>query len=157
VKLTEVIPKRAIVPNIKAKDKKGALTELVQVVHRVQEAGKFSVSEIVEGILQREKLGSTGIGGGVAVPHAKLEGLKGVVGAFGRSAAGLDFNAVDGEAVHLIFLIIGPPDKNEEYLQSLQKVMMAIKRPNFLRFLRAAKTAKEIEEIFREAEEPAAV
>lgn len=157
MKLTDVISRKAIVPNIKAKDKKGALTELVQVMRKASETEKFSVSEIVEGILAREKLGSTGLGGGVAVPHAKLEGLKGVIGAFGRSATGLDFNAVDGEAVHLVFLIVAPPSKNEEYLQSLQKVMLAIKRPNFLRFLRAAKTVKEIEEIFREVEEAAPV
>ena len=93
----------------------------------------------------------------MGVPHAKLDGIKNVIGAFGRSSAGLDFNAVDGEKVHLVFLILSPPSKSEEYLQALQKVMMAIKRQNFLKFLKAAKSAKEIEEIFREVEEAAPV
>ncbi len=157
MKLHEIISRKAIILNIKAKEKKGALTEMIQAMRKAYEGEKFAVSEIVEGVLQREKLGSTGLGGGVAVPHAKLEGLKGVLGAFGRSARGIDFNAVDGDAVHLIFLILAPPSRNETYLQALQKVMLAIKRPNVVRFLQGAKTAKDVEEIFREVEEAAPV
>ena len=153
MKLTEFITKKAIALNIKAKDKKGALTELVQVMRKAYEGEKFTVAEIVEGVLQREKLGSTGLGGGVAVPHAKLEGIKGVIGAFGRSSKGLDFNAVDGEAVHLVFLILSPPSRNDAYLRALQKVMLAIKQPNVIRFLQTSKTVKDIEDIFREVEE----
>ncbi len=157
MKLNEFISKKAIVTNLKAKEKKGALAELVQAMRKAYEGEKFVVADIVEGVLQREKLGSTGLGGGVAVPHAKLEGIRGVIGAFGRSASGLDFNAVDGESVHLVFLILAPPARNDAYLQSLQKVMLAIKRPNVIRFLRGAKTARDIEEIFREVEETAPV
>lgn len=157
MKLTEFISRKAILTSIKARDKKGALTELVQVMRKAYDAEKFTVAEIVDGVLQREKLGSTGLGGGVAVPHAKLEGVKGIIGAFGRSSGGLDFSAVDGDAVHLVFLILSPPSKNEAYLQALQKVMVAIKQPNVIRFLRSAKTAKDIEEIFREVEEAAPV
>ena len=157
MKITEFISKRAIVHNIKAKDKKGALTELVQVMRKAYEGEKFSVTDIVEGVLKREKLGSTGLGGGVAVPHAKLEGIKGLIGAFGRSVNGLDFNAIDGEAVHLVFLILSPPAKNDSYLQALQRVMTGIKQPNVTRFLLSAKSAKDIEEIFREIEEAAPV
>src|SRR6185369_2135782 len=99
--------------------------------------------------------GSTGIGGGVGVPHAKLEGVKNVIGAFGRASSPFDFNAVDGQPVNLIFLIIAPPSKNEAYLKALQKVMSALKKPNFVKFLRGAKTVRDIEEIFREVEEVA--
>ncbi len=157
MKLTDFITKKAIVVNLKAKDKKGALTELVQLMRKVHEGEKFPAADIVEGVLQREKLGSTGLGGGVAVPHAKLEGVRNVIGAFGRSARGVDFSAVDGEPVHLVFLILAPPAKNDAYLQALQKVMLAIKKPNVVRFLLGAKTAKDVEEIFREVEEAAPV
>lgn len=157
MKITEFISKKAIVHNLKARDKKGALTEMVQVMRKAYEGEKFSVADIVDGVLQREKLGSTGLGGGVAVPHAKLDGIKGVIGAFGRSLKGLDFSAIDGEAVHLVFLILSPPAKNEAYLQALQKVMTGIKQPNAIKFLMSAKSARDIEDIFREIEEAAPV
>jgi len=155
VKLTEIISKKAIIPVLKATDKKGAIQELVQAARKAYEGEKFVVTSIVDAIVQREKIGSTGIGGGVGVPHAKLEGIKNVIGAFGRSAVPLDFNAVDGQPVSLIFLIIAPPSKNEQYLKALQKVMSAIKKPNVVRFLKGAKTGRDIEEIFREVEEVA--
>lgn len=155
MKLTEFISKKAIIPVLKASDKKGAIQELVQAARKAYEGEKFVVAEIVDAIVQREKIGSTGIGGGVGVPHAKLDGIKNVIGAFGRASAPFDFNAVDGQPVSLIFLIIAPPSKNEAYLKALQKVMAAIKRPNTVRFLRNAKTAGDIVDIFREVEEVA--
>src|SRR5438477_601133 len=111
--------------------------------------------DIIEAIVQREKIGSTGIGGGVGVPHAKLDGIKNVIGAFGRCSPPIEFSAVDGAPVDLVFLILSPPSKGEAYLKALQKVMTALKRPNFVRFLKGAKTVREIEEIFREVEEVA--
>jgi mannitol/fructose-specific phosphotransferase system IIA component (Ntr-type) len=157
VKLVDLIPKKAILHEIKAKDKKAAVQELVQAARKAHEGERFSVADIVDGIMAREKIGSTGLGGGVGIPHAKLEGVKGVIGAFARVPDGVDFQAVDGEKVHILFLIVAPPSKNDEYLKALQKVMTAIKRPNFLKFLRASKSVKDIEEIFRETEEPAPV
>ena len=155
MKLTEFIHKKAIIPTLKAADKKGAIQELVQAARKAYEGERFVVADIVDAIVQREKIGSTGIGGGVGVPHAKLEGVKNVIGAFGRAVAPFEFNAVDGQPVSLIFLIISPPSKNEAYLKALQKVMSALKRPNFVKFLKGAKTARDIEEIFREVEEVA--
>jgi PTS system nitrogen regulatory IIA component len=127
VKLTEFISKKAIIPVLKAGDKKGAIQELVQAARKAYEG----------------------------VPHAKLDGIKNVIGAFGRAPTPFDFNAVDGQPVGIIFLIISPPSKNEAYLKALQKVMSALKRPNFVKFLKGAKTVRDIEEIFREVEEVA--
>ncbi|MBI3855715.1 MAG: PTS sugar transporter subunit IIA [Planctomycetes bacterium] len=155
MKLTEFISKKAIIPALKATDKKGAIQELVQAARKAYDGERFVVADIVDAIVQREKIGSTGIGGGIGVPHAKLEGVKNVIGAFGRAPAPFEFNAVDGQPVGLIFLIIAPPAKNEVYLKALQKVMSALKKPNFVKFLRGAKTTRDIEEIFREAEEVA--
>ena len=157
MKLTDFITKKAIISNLKAKDKKSAIQELVQAMRKSYDGEKFVTGEIVDAIIQREKIGSTGVGNGVGVPHAKLDGIKNVIGAFGRSSAGLDFNAVDGEKVHVVFLILAPPAKSEGYLQALQKVMTAIKRPHVLKFLKNAKTAKDMDEIFREVEEVAPV
>ncbi|MBV8878549.1 MAG: PTS sugar transporter subunit IIA [Planctomycetaceae bacterium] len=155
MKLTEFISKKAIVPVLKASDKKGVIQELVQAARKAYDGERFVVTEIVDAIVQREKIGSTGIGGGVGVPHAKLDGIKNVIGAFGRCAPAIDFNAVDGGKVDLVFLILSPPSKGEAYLKALQKVMTALKRPNFVKFLKAAKTVRDIDDIFREVEEVA--
>jgi mannitol/fructose-specific phosphotransferase system IIA component (Ntr-type) len=155
VKLTEFIPKKAIIPVLKAKDKKGAIQELVQAARKAFDNERFVVADIVDAIVQREKIGSTGIGAGVGVPHAKLDGVKNVIGAFGRVSNPIDFSAVDGEPVSLIFLILSPPAKGEAYLKALQKIMTALKRPNFVKFLKGAKTTGEIVGIFREVEEVA--
>ena len=155
MKLTEFISKKAIIPVLKAVDKKGAIQELVQAARKAYDGERFVVPSIVDAIVQREKLGSTGIGGGVGVPHAKLEGIKNVIGAFGRTSTPMEFNAVDGEKVSLIFLILSPPSKSEAYLKALQKIMSSLKKPNFVKFLKIAKTTKDIEEIFREVEEVA--
>jgi len=155
VKFTDFIGKKAIIPVLKATDKKGVIQELVQAARKSAEGERFVVADIVDAIVQREKIGSTGIGGGVGVPHAKLNGIKNVIGAFGRVAYPIDFNAVDGEKVSLIFLILSPPSKSEDYLKALRKVMLAVKKPNIIRFLKGATTVKEIEEIFREVEEVA--
>jgi len=155
VKLTEFISKKAIVPVLKASDKKGAIQELVQAARKAYDGERFVVGDIVDAIVQREKIGSTGIGAGVGVPHAKLDGVKNVIGAFGRCSPPIEFSAVDGAPVDLVFLILSPPSKAEAYLKALQKVMTALKRPNFVKFLKGAKTARDIEEIFREVEEVA--
>jgi len=157
VKLTDFIPKKAILHSLKATDKRGAIQELVQAAKKGGEGEKFVVTEIVDAIVAREKMGTTGVGGGVGIPHAKLIGVKGVLGAFGRSEYGIDFNAVDRDRVHLVFLILSPPTKAEAYQKALQTVLHALRRPNFCKFLKNAKTVKAIDEIFREVEEVASV
>ncbi len=155
MKLTEFIPKKAILPVLKAKDKKAAIQELVQAARKAFDGERFVVANVVDIVVQREKVGSTGIGGGVGVPHAKVDGVKNVIGAFGRCSPAIDFAAVDGGQVDLVFLILSPPAKNDAYLKALQKVMTALKRPNFVKFLKSAKTSGDIVEIFREVEEVA--
>lgn len=157
MKLTEFIRRKAIVTSLKSPNKRGIVSELVTVLKKACDGERFSVEDVVEAVMDREKAGSTGLGAGVAVPHAKLASMKDVVGAFGRCAQGIDFNSVDGEPVTLVFLVLAPPSKNEDYLAALQKTMRAIKQANLCKFLRAAKTAKDIEDIFREVEETAKV
>jgi mannitol/fructose-specific phosphotransferase system IIA component (Ntr-type) len=152
MKLTDFIPKKAIVLGMKAKDKRAAIEELVQAAKKGS-GERFSVAAIVDAIVKRERMGSTGIGGGVGIPHAKLEGIKRLIGAFGVAQEPLDFAALDGEPVQVLFLILAPPSESEGYLQALKHIMAAIKRPNIVRFLKTAKSVKEVEGIFREVEE----
>lgn len=158
MKLTDLIGRKAIVASLKSADKKGIVTELVTAMRKAYPDDKLSISEIVGAIMEREdKVGSTGLHGGVAIPHAKLDGLKDTRGAFGRSSRPVDFRAVDGEPSFLFFLVVSPPAKNEQYLEALKKLSTAIRSSHFCKFLKAAKTSKDIEDILREAEETAKV
>ncbi|MBI4563374.1 MAG: PTS sugar transporter subunit IIA [Planctomycetes bacterium] len=158
MKITEFISRKAVVANLKSVDKKGVIQELVAAMKKAYPGERFATGDVVHAILDREhRLGSTGLGSGVAIPHAYIESLKGIVGAFGRSDHTIDFNAVDGQPVRLFFLIASPTIHKAEYMEALKATSTAIRTQNFCKFLLAAKTVKEIEEVFRDAEELAKV
>ena len=103
------------------------------------EAGKVEADEcesIVKAILKREELGSTGIGRGVAVPHTKHPSVDRLVGTVAVSAAGVDFASLDGEAVHLFFLLISPPDRTGDHLRALEELPRQLRDDTFCRFLK---------------------
>jgi len=153
MKLTDFIAKKAIVADLKASDKKGIVAELVAAMKKAYPTDRIPGPELVEAILHREsKMGSTGLGGGVAIPHAHVDSLKNLVGAFGRSTRPIEFGAIDGQPVHLFFVIASPPSRKAEYIDALKVTSTAIRTANFCRFLKAARTLREIEEIFRENE-----
>jgi PTS system nitrogen regulatory IIA component len=158
MKLTDFIAKKAIVAELKASDKKGIIAELVAAMKKAYPSDRIPAPELVEAILHREsKLGSTGLGGGVAIPHAHVDALKNLVGAFGRCSKPVDFGAIDGLPVHLFFVIASPPARKSDYIEALKVTSSAIRTANFCRFLKGARTTREIEEIFREVEEVAEV
>jgi mannitol/fructose-specific phosphotransferase system IIA component (Ntr-type) len=153
MKFAEFIPNSSVILELKGTDKKEVIKEMVEKIKDVFDLSGFKINEIVDLLMKREKIGSTGIGNGIAVPHAKLEDLKKVVGTFARSTKGVDFNSVDGSPVHLVFLLLAPSDKPEENLQALQHISRALKQPNFCKFLKSSKDIKGIAEIFRETDE----
>ncbi|MFA5794657.1 MAG: PTS sugar transporter subunit IIA [Candidatus Brocadiia bacterium] len=153
MKFSELISKSAIVKELKASDKKEAIKEIVEVMKNSYKAENLKVSNILDKLMKRERIGSTGIGSGVAVPHAKIEGLQAVLGALGRSSAGIDYDAVDGAPVQLIFVLLTPKNNAELNLQTLQLVARATKQPNFCKFLKEAKDGKEIISILTEFDE----
>ncbi len=158
MKLLDFIPRKGISASLKAADRKGVVNELAALLKKAHPTGKINVQDVATAVLEREtKVGSTGLGGGVAIPHARVDAVQDVVGVFGRTVKPLDFSAVDGDPVSLFFLIVSPASMAKEYATALEKVAHAIKRPNFCKFLRAARTAREIEEIFKDAEETANV
>ena len=158
MKLTDFIAKKAIIAELKAADKKGIVAELVAAMRKAYPSDRIPGQELVDAILHREsKLGSTGLGGGVAIPHAHVDSLRNLVGAFGRTSRPIEFGAIDGQPVHLFFVIASPPSRKTEYIDALKITSSAIRTANFCRFLKGARTAREIEEIFREIEEVAEV
>jgi mannitol/fructose-specific phosphotransferase system IIA component (Ntr-type) len=155
MKITEFISKKAIIADLKAKDKKSAVQELVKIVKSAYGLTKLSVNEVASAVLEREKVGSTGIGRGIALPHAKTPQVAKLVGAFGRSVSGIPFESVDGEPAHLVFLILAPDKKDfiEPYHKAIQVIMEGVRVGTFCNFLRGAKTVKDLEEVFKDSEE----
>ncbi|MDI6732590.1 MAG: PTS sugar transporter subunit IIA [Planctomycetota bacterium] len=153
MKITDFIPKSSIIKKLNGTDKKAVIIELVETLKTTYKSEKIKVDEVVDMLMKREKIGSTGIGNSIAVPHAKIEGIKSVMGAFGRSPEGIDFNAIDGGLVHLVFLILAPVDDPESNLQALKRIARATQQQNFCNFLKEAKDSSEIFSLFREFDE----
>lgn len=143
----------AILDDIVSTTKNEALAEIVDAMI----TGGALSSELRQGVLtallDREKLGSTGIGQGLAIPHAKHPGLKNLVGVFARSREGVQFDSLDGEPVHLFFLLLSSQEAAHEHLEALAYVSKHLRDDIFRRFLLKARDAKEILELLDEADQ----
>jgi fructose-specific phosphotransferase system IIA component len=152
MKFADFVSREAIRANLRSDDKEGVVREMVRAL---LEAGKIAAGEfesIVKKILEREQLGSTGIGRGVAVPHTKHSSVERLVGSVAVSAEGVDFNSLDGEKVNLFFLLISPPDRPGEHLRALENVSRKLRDESFCRFLKQAKTAEDVLLLLDEAD-----
>jgi len=130
--------------DIDAEDKQDILTQLVAAVCKRHKISKRQQSALLSKVKAREQLGSTGIGAGAAVPHAKTAHVKKLIGAFARTADPIDYDAVDGEPVQLFFLLLSPEDAAAGYLEALSTLSRAIRDKKFCSFMRTAKSKKDL-------------
>ena len=142
MKLSEILEENNIIPDLKARDKKRALEELAEVI--VNSKPSLDKDSLVRVLLERERLGSTGIGEGVAIPHGKFHGISEPIISFGRSLNGLDFESMDGEPVFLFFLLIAPENSASVHLKALARIAKILKNGSFRKGLMEATTQKEI-------------
>lgn len=155
--LLDIISRKAIVPSLKARTKEDAIEELVDVLIDAKDLPSASRDEVVRAVMKRERLGSTGIGAGLAVPHVKQSPhVPKIMGAFGRVPEGIEFGAIDGEPVHLLFLLLSPQGDPSVHLEALKKLSSLTRQENFCKFLRAARGVDDIADTLAEVgEEPA--
>ncbi|KUG23194.1 pts system, fructose-specific iia / iib / iic component [hydrocarbon metagenome] len=128
-----------------AKTKVAALNELVDTV--IHGGLKLDSSSIVEILVQRENLGSTGIGDGVAIPHGKTSAIDDLVVAFGRSMEGIDYDSADGKPVYLFFLLLAPENSAGQHLKVLARISKMLKKENFREMLLKAKSSNDLYKI----------
>jgi PTS system nitrogen regulatory IIA component len=150
MKVLDYLPEEVIEADIKSDTKIGILKELVQLLvdnHQVKDANKA-----LEVLLEREKLGSTGIGDGVAIPHAKFNDIKTLVAAFGRSRGGVNFESLDNKPAHLFFLFLAPENSATLHLKILARISRLLKKTTFREALMHAKGRKEIYQAIAEEE-----
>jgi PTS system nitrogen regulatory IIA component len=152
--LQSLVESRLVFPELQARTMEEALTEISR---RLAAAGVIADAEdLSRRLLERERLGSTGLGSGIAIPHCKLRELQDVVLAVAMSGPGVDFHASDGIPVSLIFLILSPADMPALHLQALARISRAIRRPGVADRLRVARSAEEIAGALQQAEGTAA-
>ena len=134
--LGDMLPRDGVIPSLKAKSKKQALQDLCEFAAR--ETG-LAQRDIFDTLMQRERLGSTGLGRGIAIPHVKLAGLDRIHCLFARLDTPIDFESLDNEPVDLIFLLLAPEHASGDHLKALARISRLLREPSTLERLRAAR------------------
>ena len=153
MKLSDIIVSDAIVPDLKAKTRDEAINELVGVMAKTKSVAPSKVAGIIKAVKARESQATTGIGKGVALPHAKLQGIKKPIGTIGRSSEGIDFSALDSKPVYSIILLLSSQDDPDKHLQAMETIFKHVQRDTFRKFLRQSETREAIVDLIQEADE----
>jgi PTS system nitrogen regulatory IIA component len=139
--LADLISPEALIPSLRAKTKKQLLQELAARAARLT---GLQERYVFDTLLQRERLGSTGLGEGIAIPHGKFAGLKRIVGIFARLAEPVEFDAVDGEPVDIVFLLLAPEGAGADHLKALARISRLLREGHAVDKLRASKDASAL-------------
>lgn len=139
--VTDLLSVNRVVPKLKATSKKQVLQELARIA-----AGRTGMAEreIFDVLLERERLGSTGVGGGIAIPHGKLAGLDGIHGLFARLDKPVDFDAIDEQPVDLVFLLLAPENAGADHLKALARVSRLLRERATCDKLRGSDSAEAL-------------
>ena len=152
MKILDVLLKEAILSDLKADDKKGVLEELVTPVARIAD---INHDYLVKVLIERERLGSTGIGEGIGILHGKVKDLESLVLGFGLSRKGVDFDSMDGQPAYIFFLLLTPENSTGLHLKLLARISRILKNDQFKQKLLGATNRDEIYSIIKEEEEEA--
>ncbi|KAA5602930.1 PTS IIA-like nitrogen regulatory protein PtsN [Blastochloris sulfoviridis] len=139
--LSDLVAPNAVYPSLRVNSKKQALQELAE---RAAELTGHSEREIFETLLQRERLGSTGVGNGIAIPHGKMAKMDRLFGLFARLEKPIDFEALDGEPVDLIFLLLAPESAGADHLKALARIARLLRDQDIAQRLRASRDAQAL-------------
>jgi PTS system nitrogen regulatory IIA component len=139
--LADLISPEAVIPSLRARTKKQLLQELAARAARLT---GLQERYVFDTLLQRERLGSTGLGEGIAIPHGKFAGLKRIVGIFARLAEPVEFDAVDGEPVDIVFLLLAPEGAGADHLKALARISRLLREGHAVDKLRASKDASAL-------------
>lgn len=153
MQIMDFLAKKAIVADIKSAKKEDVIRELVDALINAGEIEKRSRNKLVEALMGREALGSTAIGQGIAIPHAKSDCVAKLIAAFGLSKKGVDFDSLDGEPAYIFFLLVAPQDSAGPHLKALARISRLLKDKYFRDSLRACSDDKAIIKILSTEDE----
>jgi PTS system nitrogen regulatory IIA component len=152
MKITDILAEDLVLPALGGRSKGEVIEELADAVAE-RHRGEIDHDKLVQALEDREKLNSTALGEGVAIPHGKLPGLKRVVAAFGRSPGGVDFSSLDGKPTHLFFLLVAPEDSAGAHLKALARISRLLKDESFRQRLLGVTTAADLYRTIREEDD----
>ncbi|OGR12589.1 MAG: PTS fructose transporter subunit IIA [Desulfobacterales bacterium RIFOXYA12_FULL_46_15] len=150
MKISQLLNKNTIVADLKASDKKGVIDELSVAVSTTTSASAKNIAMV---LMEREQLGSTGIGGGIAIPHGKLDTVKSIRVGFGLSKKGVEYDSLDNKPVHIFFLLLTPENSAGGHLKVLAQISKLLKMDQFKKKLLTAESADTIYDIIIEQDE----
>jgi PTS system nitrogen regulatory IIA component len=151
MKIMDYLSEERVIPDLQGTDKVSVLKELSSVL--VNPCHVTSVEDLLQVLLDREKLGSTGIGEGIAIPHGRLKKLKTFLISFGRSLKGVDFDSIDRKPSQLFFLVMAPENSAVDNLKLLSRIVTLLKEPSFKKRLMGAPSQKELFQIISDEDE----
>lgn len=152
MKLSDFVVNEAIVPELKADSKEAAIRAMVVSLSASGSIKAADQEGIIAAILKREELGSTGIGKGVAVPHTKHPSVDRLVATIALSREGVEFASLDGDKVHILFLLVSPPDRPGDHLRALENISRHLRNDNFCNFLKQAASSQAVVDLLEEAD-----
>jgi PTS system nitrogen regulatory IIA component len=153
MKLMDYLNEKAVCADLKSTDKKGVIKELVDILIKAGEVKQEDKGKLIEVLMNREALGSTGIGQGVGIPHGKSPAVKKLAIAFGLSQKGVNFESLDGDPVYIFFLLLAPQDSAGPHLKALARISRLLKDKYFRDSLRQARDEKTILKILSQEDE----
>lgn len=151
MKLLEILPETLVIPSLQGADKDAVLRELAG--HMAAAHPQIDAGQLTAVLWERERLGSTAIGDGIAIPHGKLAALPSVLAAFGRHRAGVDFQSLDGNPTRIFFLLVAPEDSVGQHLKALARVSRLLKDPAFRERLLTAANREALYRAIREEDD----
>ena len=153
MKITDFLRDKAVSIDLLATDKEGVIRELVRLLVKSGEIKPSDEERLIPILLAREALGSTGIGQGVGIPHGKSNCVRELVGAFGLSRRGVNFDSLDGELVHIFFLLVAPEDSAGPHLKALARISRLLKDRFFRESLKEVKDEKQVLRILQQEDQ----
>ncbi len=144
MKIMDFLHRKAVTVDLKSRDKKGVIRELVALAIKTGEVKPRDRDALIKILLDRELLGSTGIGFNIGIPHGKSPGVKNLIGAVGISKSGVNFDSLDGEPAYIFFLLIAPQESAGPHLKALARISRLLKDKYFRDVLKNAKTEKDL-------------
>lgn len=147
MRMSHFVIRDAILPAVAATTKEDVIREMVQSLHAAGQLPNADVEDVVRHVLRREQLGSTGIGRNIAIPHSRHPSVSQLVGTLALSQPGVPFDSIDGEAVHILVLLISPQDRPGDHLRALENVVQTMRDDGFVKALRACTTREEVWEL----------
>jgi mannitol/fructose-specific phosphotransferase system IIA component (Ntr-type) len=143
----------ALVGELKATDRDGAISELVTQLAAAGKIGDGDARKVASAVIRRENEASTGLGKGVAIPHVKHAAVTDIVVTVGQSSSGLDFSALDKKPVYSVILLLSPLNEPDKHLRAMEKIFKHLQNERFRKFLRQSDTPEKIEDLLREVDE----